>query len=76
MSATFQNIYLFPAPGRAELASVLLRHFKAEGYKTIKVEDSYDLAISVVSKPKSPAFISVEASDVEDTTELAVFFLL
>jgi hypothetical protein len=71
LSATFQNIYLFPAPARSELASLLQRHFKAEGYKKTKGEDGFDLSLSIVSQPNSPAFISIEASDIESTAELA-----
>ena len=71
MGSTLQNIYLFPAPEKKVLVAKLQKHYKAEGYKTAKADEEFDVTLRVISQSGKPCFIGVDATDSNDTASFA-----
>ncbi|MCL2137748.1 MAG: hypothetical protein FWH40_09605, partial [Coriobacteriia bacterium] len=66
MGSTIQNSYLFPAPGKDELAEGLRLSLESLGFDAVEPDEAFDIVFKVNEQEGERSYVSIEAGGIDD----------
>ncbi|MCL2137551.1 MAG: hypothetical protein FWH40_08580 [Coriobacteriia bacterium] len=66
MGTTTQNVYLFPAPGKDELADGLRLSLESLSYESVEPDEVFDIVFEVNGQDGEGSYASIEAGGIDD----------